>query len=141
MHLQTRNRAPFFPRVLPQVKGVRSSDAQRIINAGLLPVNFGATCFSYPYNRYYTLGEELQRHRYTSCSMYGYESSFWNFGIFSIALAFDTLIPKGAFRQDDFIGVGLNDSSFLVQTAEKLTTMPWGILLRNSEKTGCMKMR
>lgn len=50
----------YFPKVLPQVKDGRSSDAQLILNTGLLPLASGAASGTYGLNTYPSLPKALK---------------------------------------------------------------------------------
>lgn len=69
----------YFPRVLPQVKDGRSSDAQLMLNTGLLPLSTGAAASLYGCcNTYPSLPKALARRGYTSASLACDFRSYWN---------------------------------------------------------------
>ena len=115
----------YAPKVIPQTKDGRSSDAQFIINSGLLPLNSGAVFFRYPKSYYYSLPRALKASAgYHAVTMLGDEPSFWNQGEMNPSLGFDELYSKYNFDMDEEIGMGLSDASFLKQAAEKLDNLP-----------------
>ncbi len=112
----------YLPKVLTQVNGGRSSDAQLIINTGILPIKNGATCYRYTHNYFPNLGSELKakNHFKKTITMMGYSSDTWNQKEFNISLGFDSLIHIKNYKNDLMICEGLNDKSFLQQSIEKL---------------------
>lgn len=110
--------------VVPQVKGGRSSDAQLMINSGLLPMHSGAACFRKPLNSYKTLAKALKEKKYSTYTMLGGNASFWNQGIFNKLMGYDQLIAIDQFRNDESFEFGLTDSTFLSQATEKLNKLP-----------------
>lgn len=81
----------YFPNVLSQVKDGRSSDAQLIINTGLLPLKTGATSSLCSHNTYLSLANALKEKGYTSASFLCDEKSFWNQEAAIKAYGFDEL--------------------------------------------------
>ena len=110
--------------VLPQVKGGRSSDAQLMLNSGLLPMHSGAACFRKPQNSYRTLAKALKERKYSTYTMLGGNASFWNQGIFNKLMGYDQLIAIDQFRDDESFEFGLTDSTFLSQAAAKISHLP-----------------
>ena len=90
--LCTSSHAFFADKVMKQTRAGQSSDAQLIINTGLLPIYNGVTCNRYWYNSYFSIANSLQRYRkqtyvvdngfcwnqFKLTSMYGYDSSLVN---------------------------------------------------------------
>lgn len=69
----------YFPRVLTQVRDGRSSDAQLMLNTGLLPLTTGAAASLYgSKNTYPSLPKALARRGYTSVSLACDFRSYWN---------------------------------------------------------------
>lgn len=69
----------YFPRVLPQVKDGRSSDAQLLLNTGLLPLASGAASGIYgSTNTFPSLPKALKRNGYTSVTLMCDNKTVWN---------------------------------------------------------------
>lgn len=111
----------YFPNMIPQVNIGHSSDTQLIFNTGLLPPLMGAACFKYPHNSYYTIPEALRSKGYYTCTLLGGNGSFWNQGVVNKNYGFDDLISIEKFTDDESFEMGLTDSTFLDQSATKLT--------------------
>ena len=90
----------YVPNVLPQVKDGRSSDAQLLINTGLLPINTGAVSALYATNTYMSLPKALKQRGYYSASYICDDKDFWSQGTMSESFGFDVLY--------DNLGVPLN---------------------------------
>ncbi len=84
----------YFPRVLPQVKGGRSSDAQFILNAGLLPLNVGAASFLCHNNTFHALPKMLGKKGYTSVSYLTDDKKFWNQEAIEKSFGFDRIVDR-----------------------------------------------
>lgn len=81
----------YCPKILSQVKDGRSSDAQLLINTGLLPLASGAASSLYATNTFSSLPFALKRKGYVSASFICDNKTFWNQGATSIAYGFDYL--------------------------------------------------
>lgn len=86
----------YFSKVLPQVKDGRSSDAQLLLNTGLLPIKTGAVSSLYRANEYPSLSKALAKYGYTSVSFICDDKSFWNQEIMSINYGFHKLYDQMA---------------------------------------------
>lgn len=84
----------YFPHVLPQVKDGRSSDAQLMINTGLLPINTGATSSLYSQDTYPSIAKELKKAGYYSASLVCDNKSYWNQSATCSAYGFQDLFDN-----------------------------------------------
>lgn len=89
----------YLPKTLSQVKDGRSSDAQLLINTGLLPLNTGAASSICPSNTFYSLPKALHLKGYKSLSFICDEKEFWNQKQMSVAYGFDRLYDR--FKKKD----------------------------------------
>lgn len=81
----------YFPKVMPQVKDGRSSDAQLLINTGLLPLASGAASSLCSMNTFPSLAYAFKDKRYVSMSFVCDDKTFWNQGATTVAYGFDYL--------------------------------------------------
>lgn len=81
----------YFSKMMPQVKDGRSSDAQLIINTGLLPLRIGAASSLCSTNVFPSLSKALKEKGYYSASFVCDGANYWNQGIMSSAYGFDRL--------------------------------------------------
>lgn len=81
----------YFPKVMPQVKDGRSSDAQLIINTGLLPLRIGAASSLCATNTFPALPKALKEHGYYTASFICDGATYWNQGATTSAYGFDHL--------------------------------------------------
>ena len=84
----------YFPKVLPQVKGGRSSDAQLLINTGLLPIANGATASLYGTQKYPSLANALRERGYYSLSLLCDNKTYWNQEATTKSYGFDALYDR-----------------------------------------------
>lgn len=84
----------YFPKIVPQVKDGRSSDAQLIINTGLLPLSTGAASSLCATNTFPSLPSALKEKGYTSISFICDNRTFWNQGHTTIAYGFNYLYDQ-----------------------------------------------
>jgi len=111
----------YAPHLVPQVNIGHSSDTQLIFNTGMLPPHNGAACFKYQHNTYNTLAKALHNIGYTSHTLLGGNGSFWNQGVMTRTLGYDELIAIEQYKNDESYDFGLTDSTFLAQSAEKIS--------------------
>lgn len=90
-HLLDLNMTVHFLKEMPQVRDGRSSDAQLIINTGLLPLTTGAASSLCATNVFYSLPEALGKKGYTTASFLCDDKYFWNQEATSLAYHFDKL--------------------------------------------------
>jgi phosphoglycerol transferase MdoB-like AlkP superfamily enzyme len=116
----------YAPRVLSQVKGGRSIDAQLMINCGLLPVEIGVYSLKYPQNTYPSL-EKAMKSKYGTAravTMTADKPMVWNQIVINKAFGFDSLLSRNNFIQDEQVGPHyrhqLGDVSLLRQCAAKI---------------------
>jgi phosphoglycerol transferase MdoB-like AlkP superfamily enzyme len=117
----------YAPRVLSQVKGGRSIDAQLIFNAGLLPIETGAYSLKYPHTRFPSLAKAMKE-KYggnaSACMLTADKPLVWNQEVMASAFGYDSLLSKSNFIQDEIVGPHyrhqLGDVSLLRQSVEKI---------------------
>ena len=86
----------YFSKVLPQVKGGRSADAQLLLNTGLLPIETGATASLYGTHEYPSLPKALAVHGYTSMSFLCDNKAYWNQEATTKSYGFEKLYDRMA---------------------------------------------
>jgi len=89
--LVKENGVLYFSKVLPQVKGGRSSDAQLLLNTGLLPVQDGAASFLCSANELPSLPKALKEKGYVSLNFLCDDKAYWNQEATSKAYGFDEI--------------------------------------------------
>jgi phosphoglycerol transferase MdoB-like AlkP superfamily enzyme len=118
--------ALYAPRVLSQVKGGRSIDAQLIFNTGLLPVDIGVYSLKYPHASYPSLAKAMEEKygNVFACTLTADKPAVWNQSVIAPAFGYDSLVSKSGFTQDEPVGPHyrhqLGDASLLRQCAAKI---------------------
>lgn len=112
----------YAPRVLSQVKGARSIDAQLILHTGLLPVNYGAFSYRFTHNEYPSLDKAWRQRNGTDArvaSLTVDKRTVWNVAIVAQDFGYD-LYDKATWRLDVKTGPRgrLGDDSFLRQSVQ-----------------------
>lgn len=113
----------YAPKVLSQVKGARSIDAQLLINAGLLPISSGAYCIKHPSNEYLTLTKAMKEKYGTKGYLCSVDKEMtWNQKVVAESFGFDTLLFRYSFKHDEKVGPRkkLGDRSFFKQCVQKM---------------------
>lgn len=115
----------YAPRVLSQVKGGRSIDAQLLLNAGLLPIHSGAYSIKFPGSYYPSLAKAFKE-KYPDASAYSLtidKPMVWNQNVIAPVLGFDSLVSKTSFVQEEPVGSRgqVGDRAFLRQCTGKIT--------------------
>ncbi len=98
-------KAIYFSKVLPQTNHGRSSDAQLILNTGLLPIQTGATSSIYGHHTFPSIAKALKKRGYTSASFLCDDKSYWNQEITTKSYGFDNLYDR--------LGKGKSDKQYL----------------------------
>ncbi len=108
--------------LVDQVGEGRTSDAELINAASLLPLSHGAAAFQYPGNHFVSLPDLLARRGYTTFSAVPFDGSFWNRSVTHPAYGFSHSFFAADFKAGEEVGWGLNDRDFLEQMRVRLRT-------------------
>lgn len=115
----------YAPKVLSQVMGARSIDAQLILHTGMLPVAYGAYSSRFPHHTYMSLDKAFKEKWGDGARTMSFtvdKRTVWNAGIVAQDFGYDVLLDKPHFELDVKTGPRgrLGDHSFLRQAAEKI---------------------
>ena len=113
----------YAPKVVTQVKDGMSSDAQLIINTGLLPLQNGAACYL---SRTYPSISQLLKHKnhFSSCITFiGYTPSIWNQVSMCNYLHYDKLYDIKDFDYNDSFNIGMSDIALFEQSIPIITKL------------------
>jgi len=113
-----------FTQVTDETSEGRTSDAEFLTMASLLPLDHGAAAFRYPGNHYVALPSILREHGYATLSAVPFEPGFWNRRVMHPAYGFDRSLFESDFLMTEQIGWGLNDRDFLQQMVPRLERLP-----------------
>jgi len=109
-----------FPHFFHQAGRGNTSDAQFLALCSLHAQVDRAVAFDYVGNDFRCLPEVLADAGYETLFLHPYQSDYWNRAAFNPKQGFAQSLFERDFRQDETIGMGLSDSSFLQQAAERL---------------------
>jgi len=119
-----REEALSFSNVWDQTGEGRTSDAEFLSLASLLPLDHGAVSHQYPGNHFVGLPRVLASHGYTTLSAVPFGVEFWNRRAMHSAYGFARSLFVDDFAPGEVIGWGLNDRDFLQQMVPKLQDVP-----------------
>lgn len=114
----------FFSQIHEQVKGGTSSDGDLIANTSTYPVRDGSTFFRFPDNKYNSLAILMKRLGYYTSAYHPDGGGYWNWMPALQSMGFDKCTDVTAFKQDEVIGIGLSDGSFLRQLKDMIKSQP-----------------
>lgn len=115
----------YAPKVLTQVKGARSIDAQLLVHTGLLPVSYGAYSYRFIHNEYPSL-DKAWKQKYgadsRAISFTVDKKTVWNVAVVASDFGYE-LYDKPEWRLDEKTGPRgrLGDMSFLQQSLERIS--------------------
>lgn len=104
-----------FTNLFEQVNQGTTSDAEFMLNTAIYPLRQGSTFFRYPYNSYNSLPKLLEKNGYSTTAIHSDHGSYWNWMLALSSIGFQDCIDSTAFQQDEAIGMGLSDGSYLRQ--------------------------
>lgn len=110
----------YFNNIYEQNNSGTSSDCDLLVNTSTFPIREGTTVYSYPWSKYNTLQELLKKRGYTSISTHAELPGSWNWAEMHKSFEADKILDIGVYNQDEKIGLGLSDESYLKQISEKL---------------------
>ena len=102
----------------------RTADADFVVHCSQYPLPSGAVYYEYPENTFRCLPGILAGAGYTTAAFQGIRPDFWNLGRVYPRLGFQRFDHLGTYVDDERIGLGLSDATFLRQTAAKLRELP-----------------
>ncbi|ALG47979.1 LTA synthase family protein [Clostridium perfringens] len=110
----------YFPNIYEENLTGFSSDADLMVNTGMLPITNTATSFAYPSRTLTTLPSILEKNGYTTVSAHPEVAGSWNWGeVHHSLLKFKNSYTLYDFNEDEIIGLGISDKSYLTQLATK----------------------
>ncbi|MCR5498514.1 MAG: LTA synthase family protein [Paludibacteraceae bacterium] len=86
-----KRNAIYGEKMCPQTQRGASSDAQLLVNTGLMPLIFEAACFAYEDNYYYSIGDAMMKLGSTNMMLVPTKPSAWNQAKISGPWGFPTL--------------------------------------------------
>lgn len=109
-----------FDNIYDQTWAGNSADATFLSNCSIFPSRRGVVSFLYTQNSFYCLPKILRENGYTTLTMHGFTSSYWNRKIFEKSLGFEHQFCEDAYSMEDHLGWGLSDRAFFSQSADKI---------------------
>lgn len=106
----------YFDNYYEQVNEGTSSDADLMTNTSIYPLRKGSTFFRYPENKYKSLPKLFQNMGYSTTAIHPDKGAFWNWMPALKSIGFQKCIDASHFKNDETIGLGLSDGSYLRQT-------------------------
>ena len=113
----------YFSNFYAQESVGTSSDSEFTFNTSLLPASNGTVFVSYWDREYVTTPKLLKEQNYYTFSMHANKGNFWNREVMHKQLGYDKFYNYTNdydIKDEDIIGLGLNDKSFFAQSTEKI---------------------
>ena len=110
----------YFDNIYEQNNSGTSSDADLIVNTSIFPIRKDTTFLSYPWAKYNSLQNILNGEGYTTISTHAELPGSWNWAEPHKSFGADKILGYRNVNQDEIIGPGLSDESYLKQIAGKL---------------------
>ena len=113
----------YFSNFYAQESVGTSSDSEFTLSTSLLPASSGTVFVSY-WDREYTSIQKLMKSKgYYTFSMHANKCSFWNREVMHKKLGYEKFYCYNDYdiKDEDIIGLGLNDKSFFEQSVNKLS--------------------
>lgn len=117
------NNSIFFKNVFEQVNEGTSSDSDLMVNTSMLPLRRGTAFFRYPNTTYHSLPKLLEEQGYQTTAIHPDKGSFWNYASGLKGIGFQTFMDYYSFNDDEHIGLGLSDATYLKQVIPKIKKM------------------
>ncbi|HVJ49520.1 LTA synthase family protein [Desulfitobacterium sp.] len=115
------NNSLYFSNYYEQVYNGNSSDAELMTNTSVYPARNGATFFRFPQNTYNSLPKLLQSQGYTTQAIHADKGALWNWMPALQSIGFQKTTDAAYFKQDEQIGLGVSDGSYLKQIVPLIT--------------------
>jgi lipoteichoic acid synthase len=105
----------YFSNFYEQVYNGTSSDADLMTNTSVYPIRTGATFFRFPENTYNSLPKMMAQKGYSTLAIHPDKGAYWNWMQALKAIGFQNTMDVTHFNQDEKIGLGISDGSYLKQ--------------------------
>ena len=117
----------YFENYYFQTGGGNTSDAEFTVNNSLFAPEYESAYIKYANNSYYGLPWILKENGFnTAVAYHAFKGSFWNRESAYINQGFDNFISRedtDVLTGGEYIGLGLNDKDFLMQSLEHIKTL------------------
>lgn len=113
----------YFSNFYEQVNNGTSSDSDLMTTTSVFPVRKGANFFRYPTNTYNSLPKLMQGIGYQTISTHSEPAGSWNWVEAHHNIGYQTSWDLRTYKEDDTVGLGLSDESYLRQLGEKMTNV------------------
>ena len=113
----------YFSNFYAQESVGTSSDSEFTFNTSLLPASSGTVFVSYWDREYVTTPKLLKEQNYYTFSMHANKPNFWNREVMHEKLGYDKFYSYTndyEIKDEDILGLGLNDKSFFSQSVDKI---------------------
>lgn len=113
----------YFSNFYAQESVGTSSDSEFTFNTSLLPASSGTVFVSYWDRDYVTTPKLLKEKNYYTFSMHANKANFWNREVMHKKLGYDRFYSYTndfEIKDEDILGLGLNDKSFFSQAVDKI---------------------
>lgn len=105
----------YFSNIYEQVHLGNSADSEFMVNTSVYPTRRGVTNLQYPNNTYNSLPKLLREINYSTVAIHPEKGNMWNWMNSLYAIGFEKCLDSSSFTQDEKLGLGLSDGSFLRQ--------------------------
>lgn len=109
------NSSMYFNNYFEQVNEGTSSDADLMTNTSVYPLRQGSTFFRYPDDKYKSLPKLFESMGYSTKAIHPDKGAFWNWMPALKSIGFQKCYDSTSYKNDEIIGLGLSDASFLRQ--------------------------
>ncbi len=112
----------YFNNYYYQAAAGTTADAEFLSLNSLYPAPTGAAYELYPGDTFDSTAKQFNDKGYYTVALNGYENGFWNRNVMYKAENFSDYYSEKNYNDDEQVGLGLSDKSFLNQTLQKLKT-------------------
>lgn len=113
-------KSEYFDNFHYQTAAGGTSDAEFMTNNSLYPAQSGAAYFLYSGNKFQSMPEQFYKNNYETAAFHGFRESFWNRNVMYRNFKFNKFYSEKSFKNNETVGLGLSDRSFLEQSSDKL---------------------
>ena len=110
----------YFTNFYEQVNNGTSSDSDLMTTTSVFPVRSGANFFRFPTNTYNSLPSLMQGIGYHTISTHPEPAGSWNWMEAHHNIGYQASWDLSTYKQDDTVGLGLSDESYLRQLGDKV---------------------
>ena len=114
----------YYPNAVSTISGGHTSDADFTVNTSYFPFDDAAVFVRFGQDNFTSLPKNLIKNGYSAYAYHGFNRNFWNRNATYSSIGYQKFYAADNYQGGTKINMGLDDDTFLTQTAEYIAKQP-----------------